>query len=247
MSTLITRKFLESMSDVVDIISTEGCDCNPVFFLTSSLATVVVTSFTSNPLVILTSLTTSFVLLGVSKRLRTSLERLASASVYVLAFSLIALLPFLLNGEANLYLLYVFRALGATLLLLTSTSTLGWRGLSNAMQRLRIPIMTSLVTMYVRLISTLMRDTSRMLLGREARILRRSELRDLPTYATAVGDLILRSEERGRRAALAVEARTLSPAEDSLNLSTSSKLTKLDAIIFSAAVTEVLLQLFTEV
>lgn len=244
---MMVRKFLESMSDVVDIISVEGRDCNPLFFLTSSLVAVVVTSFTSNLLVILASLSASFILLGVSKRLRASLKRLASASIYVLAFSLIALLPFLIEGEVSLYLLYVLRALGATSLLLTSTSMLGWEGLSRAMQRPRTSITMSLIPMYVRLISTLMRDTSRMLLGREARMLRRPELRDLLTYATVVGDLILRSDERGRRTVLAVEARTLSPAEDALNTSTSPRLTRLDVIIFSVAITEVLLQLSTVV
>lgn len=240
MTSHVVERFLNSVSDVIDVIDAAGCDCNPAVLLVASFTAVVVTSFTAKLTVIIASFAASLLILSLSNGFVRVSRRLASAVLYVALFSLVALAPLLLEGRVYLYMIYLLRALGATLLLLTVVSVLGWRGLSDAAQELGVPAIARLVTTHMRLVSTLIKDASKILIGREARTFRRVGLKDLPVYTSAVGDSIIRSCERGRRLALAVEARTFGGVRGSRR--SVSRLTRVDVLMLFAAVAVVAMQ-----
>lgn len=240
----VLNHFLNSVSDFIGVVGDVGCDCNPALFLLSALTAVAFTSFTTKPLVILTSFIASLALLGITKRLRRASKMVVPAVLYVTLFSIIALTPFLLEGRAYLYLTYLLRALGATLLLLSAVSVLGWGGLGDALRALGAPAVARLVTTHVRLTSTLIKDASRTLMSREARTFGKPGLRDLPVYATAIGDLMLRSYGRGVMVGRAVEARTLGDATPSRS-NTSLRLTAADFIMVSTAAAVTVMQFLT--
>ncbi len=231
------RKFLDSVSEVLDLMSFNGVECNQTLFFLSALTALFLTSFTTGIEVIVISLITSVVLTALSRELRTNLSKLLLALIYVVAFSLIALSPLIINDQLDLYLLYVFRALSATMLLIASTGILGWVGISNALRSLRLTALAQFIIIYVRMLSTLMKSTLKTLLYREARMFRKPDLEDLPTYSSLVGDLFLKGYSVGWRTSLAVSARTLTNSNAEY-LKINFKLTKLDLFMVSIAIIE---------
>ncbi len=238
----VVRKFLDSVSDVLNVVSSKGVECNHGVFLAASITAIAVTSFTSKTLVVLTSFTASAILTALSGVLRDNLKRVVSALIYVAFFSLIALSPLLLRNELSNYAFYVFRALGAAALLLTTSGVLGWAGVAKALQELKLPSLAEVVTTYPRMLSTLIKDVSKSLLCREARQMRKAGFRDIPTYSTLVGDLFIKGCSRGWRTSLAMSARTLHPQHTAYR-DAGFKLTKLDLFMVSVALTEAVIQL----
>ncbi|MEM4486183.1 MAG: hypothetical protein QW116_02935 [Zestosphaera sp.] len=247
MSTGIIRKFFESASEVLDVVGMQGGGEATHAFMLASLAIIVLTSFTSSWCVVFLTFIASTTLLLATNNLRKHLRRAASALVYVLAFSLVALSRILFEGSASLYLLYVLRATSAASFLLAMTAVLGWRGLADFLSKLRLGGIALTLVVCVGLIPTLLRDASRALLGREARILRRPGLKDLPAYAAVVGDLLVRGSERGGRTLLALNARTLTAAYGASSQGGRWGITKLDVLALLIALTEALVHVAGDV
>lgn len=237
----IALKFLNSVSEVLDLINFNGLKCTPTIFLFNSVIAISITSFTSDFLVIATSYGASLVLIVLNKDIRKNLKIFVTTAIYVGVFSLIALSPLLINNRVNYYVIYVIRALAAASLLLASIKTLGWMGLAEAFYGLRIPALGKFIVMYVRMLSTLIKDTSRSILCREARMLRNASFGDMFKYTALVGDLFMKGCIRGWRTSLAINARTIE--KNSNNVSSKLKLTGLDLFMTSIAFTEVVLQL----
>lgn len=238
----ITKKFLDSVNDVLNSIDFKGLECTPSLFLIASLTTVSITSFTSNVLVVVTSYISSLILIILNKGVRRYVKVLATTLTYVVFFSLVALTPLLINNRLGDYVLYVLRASAAATLLLASIKTLGWSGLSNAFYGVGLPALGRFVVMYVRMLSTLIKDSSKLIFCRDMRMLRNVGLRDMLTYPSLVGNLLVRGYYRGWRTSLAITARTMSTNSYS-NPPKEFKLTKLDLFMTSVAITEVVLQL----
>jgi energy-coupling factor transporter transmembrane protein EcfT len=242
LSSAIARKFLDSASDILEVIDLRGsARASPVFTVMSFII-IVLTSFTSSICVVMLTLATSIAVLASAGNTRNHLRKLTSALIYVFIFSLVALTPFLIDGHVSLYFFYVLRAVGATSFLLVMTVVTGWEGLGEFMRRLKLPDATLILTTYVKMIAVLLRDTSKILLSREARLFRKAGLKDLPTYATVVGDLIIRSCERGRRTILAMEARSLSALPEGLGSLKPFKPSRLDILVSFIASAELLIQ-----
>lgn len=246
MSSAVVRKFLDATSETLEAIDLRGREEVSPVFVVMSLVIIVLTSFTTNLHVVISTLATSAMLLVATHNSRNHLKKLSSALIYVFLFSLVALTPFLVEGSINLYFFYVVRATSATSFLIITTTVSGWERLSEFMKRLKLPDVALVLMMYVKIISVLLRDTSKILLSREARLIKGSGVRGLPTYITVVGDLVIRSNERSKRALLAVEARTFSKASDGLSSCASLKLTKLDILVSLVAFAEFLICLRSE-
>ncbi|MEO3993134.1 MAG: energy-coupling factor transporter transmembrane component T [Desulfurococcaceae archaeon TW002] len=245
MNSAVVRRFLEATSQTLEIIDLRGYgEVSPVFIV-MSLIIIILTSFTTNLYVAILTLITSAVIL-ITHGSRNYLRRLSSALVYVFLFSLLALLPFLIKGSVSLYFLYVLRAMSAASFLLAMTIVLGWKGLSDFMRELRLPDIALLLLVHIKIIVVLLRDTSKILLSREARLISDNSIGSLPTHITVIGDLILRSSERSRRALLAVEARTFGEASDQLSFRKSLRLSKLDMLASLVASIELLICLISE-
>ncbi|MEM4855063.1 MAG: hypothetical protein QXW61_00330, partial [Sulfolobales archaeon] len=74
----ITKKFLDSVNDVLNSIDFKGLECTPSLFLIASLTTVSITSFTSNVLVVVTSYISSLILIILNKGVRRYVKVLAT-------------------------------------------------------------------------------------------------------------------------------------------------------------------------
>lgn len=243
MSSAVARKFLDAASETLEVVDLRGRELVSPVFVVMSFVIIVLTSFTTNPQVVTLTLATSVIMLVTTHNLRNHLRKLSSALVYVFLFSLIALTPFLIEGSVYLYVLYVARAAGATSFLIIATTVSGWERLSEFMKRFKLPGVALVLMIHIKIISVLLRDTSKALLSREARLVKSPSIRSLPAYAAVIGDLVIRSNERGERALLAVKARTFSKATDRLSARTSFKLTKLDILVSLVAFTESLMYL----
>ncbi len=240
MSSTVARKFLEAASQTLEIIDLQGQGEASLIFMVMSLVIIVLTSFTTSLHVVILTLAASIAIL-ITHSSRNHLRKLFSALVYVFLFSLVALTPFLIEGFINLYFFYVLRAISATSFLLTTTIVLGWERLSEFMRKLKLPDVALLLTMHIKIISVLLRDTSKILLGREARLIRSRGVRSLPIYATVIGDLIIRSSERGKKALLAVEARMFGKTSDKLSFCKFFRPSKLDVVVSLVASIEFLI------
>ncbi|MEM1983350.1 MAG: hypothetical protein QXZ63_06795 [Sulfolobales archaeon] len=239
---LIARKFLNSVNEVLDLVNFEGLNCTPSLLLITSLTAISITSFTSDVLVIMTSYVASLILIILNREVMNDLKALITTTIYVMVFSLIALSPLLINNQLDYYVIYVLRALASATLLLASIKTLGWIGLANAFYEIRVPSLGRFIVIYVRMLSTLIKDVSKSILCRDARILRNAGLREIPAYASLVGDLFIKGSSRGWKTSLAVNARTMT-SNSYINKSTKLRLTKLDLFMSSIAIIEVILQL----
>lgn len=240
MSSAVVRKFLDATSQTLEVIDLRSRGEVSLIFVVMSFIIIVLTSFTTSLHVVILTLVASASILAVCNA-RIHLRKLFSALLYVFLFSLVALTPLLTEGSVSLYLFYVLRAISATSFLLTATTVLGWEKLSEFMRKSKLPDAALLLMMHVKMISVLLRDTSKILLGREARLIGDAGVRSLQTYATVVGDLIIRSSERSRRAFLAMEARMFSEVPESLGLRKSFKPSKLDILVSLVASIEFLI------
>ncbi|MFN3268314.1 MAG: energy-coupling factor transporter transmembrane component T [Zestosphaera sp.] len=240
MSSAVVRKFLDTTSQTFEVIDLRSQGEVSLIFVVMSFTIIVLTSFTTSLHVVVLTLIASVAILTVCNK-RNHLRKLSSALLYVFLFSLVALTPFLTEGSVSLYLFYVLRAASSTSFLLATTTILGWEKLSEFMRKSRLPDAALLLMIHVKIISVLLRDTSKILLGREARLIRSAGLRSLPTYATVIGDLIIRSSERGKRAFLAVEARMFGEVSENLSFRKSFKPSKLDVLVSLVASTEFLI------
>jgi len=241
LSSAIARKFLEATSGILEVIDLRGSARASPIFMPMSFIIIILTSFTSSIYVVMLTLTTSIAVVASASNLRNYLRKLTSALIYVFLFSLVALTPFLIDGRVSLYFFYVLRAMGVTSFLLVMTTVTGWEGLSEFMRRLKLPDATLILMTYVKTTTVLLRDTSKILLSREARLFRKTCLKDLPTYATVVGDLIIRSSERGRRTILAMEARSFSALPEGLGSLKPFKPSRLDILVSLIASAELLI------
>lgn len=247
MSSAVARKFLDTTSDILEVVDLRGSEkASPIFIVTSFII-IILTSFTSSLYVAALTLATSITVLAITNNSRNHLRKLASALIYVSIFSLVALTPFLIEGHVNLYLFYVLRATGATSFLLTMTVVAGWEGLSEFVRRLKLPDAALILMTYVKMIAVLLRDTSKILLSREARLFENTGLKNLLTHATVIGDLIIRSSERGRRTFLAIEARTLGTPPEGLGSHKPLKLSRLDILVSLIAFAELLIYFAGEI
>ncbi|MEM1786318.1 MAG: energy-coupling factor transporter transmembrane component T [Zestosphaera sp.] len=246
MSSVVIRKFLDTVSETLEVIDLRGqTEVSPVFMVMSFIV-IVLTSFSTSLYVIILTLVTSLAILAITRDSRNYLRKLSSALVYVFLFSLVALTPFLTEDFGVLYFFYVLRATSTTSFLLITTTVLGWERLSEFMRRLKLSDAALALMMHIKTISVLLRDTSKILLSREARLLKNSGVRNLPTYATVIGDLIIRSSERSKRTLLAIEARTFGKASDGLSSHKPFKLSKLDMLVSLVAFVELLICLWGE-
>lgn len=241
MSSSVVRRFLDATSETLEVISLRGWGETSPLFVAASFSIVFLTSFTMSLHVVGLTLAVSVAVLITVRNSRKHLRRLLSAITYVFLFSLVALTPFLIDGLINLYIFYVFRAVSVATFLLATTAVSGWEGLSRFMRSLKLSNVATVLMIYVKVIAVLLRDASKILLSREARLLRGSGMRNLQAYATVIGDLLIRSSERGKRAFMAVEARTLSKISDGLSPYRTFKPSKLDILVSVVAFIEFLI------
>lgn len=127
-----------------------------------------------------------------------------------LAFSSAVALPAFATGQHfERGLLFVARATGAAAAFTGVVACLGWYGLLAALEQLSLPRYALLqLALILRMIPAFARDTARMLLAREARLLSRRRRYSWSVLASVVGDTLLLGYRRSRALAMAIEARS---------------------------------------
>lgn len=141
-------------------------------------------------------------------------------------------LPFITPGESvinlslssielrvtreGLYVMMAFisRTVSAASIFTSFSLMMGWRGIIRGLEGIRVPReITLLLNLSIIHIPLTLREASKMLSARDARIMKEIGLKDLWTMlATVVGDLLLRSYERAWRLEKAIRARSFESA-----------------------------------
>lgn len=104
----------------------------------------------------------------------------------------------------------VSRVLASTAVLTSFTMVMGWKEIILGLEGLKVPKeVTSLLKISITNMPLVLRDVSRMLSAREARVMRDIKLRELwMILSTVVGDILVRGFERAWRLEKSVEARS---------------------------------------
>jgi cobalt/nickel transport system permease protein len=105
---------------------------------------------------------------------------------------------------------FTSRVAASTAIFTSFASIMGWRRTVMGLEKLRMPReLAFLLTLSIIHIPLFLRESSKMLSAREARIMRKITLKEIwRILATVVGDLLLKSYEHAWRLNKAIEARS---------------------------------------
>jgi len=113
----------------------------------------------------------------------------------------------------NSTITFISRVVASAAIFTSFASIMGWRRTIMGLEGLRMPReLTFLLNLSVIHIPLFLRESSKMLSSREARVMRKITFRELwKVLATVVGDILLRSYERAWRLEKAIKARRFAP------------------------------------
>jgi len=222
----LLASFLNDLAEVLETFSVERKDCeglsDPRALLISFTALTVAVSFSRSvhpPLVTLAMTALLAAVLGV--RLRNLAKATMAISLFVLAVTLpMALYQTLLNRLSPsdpIALLWniaplLLRCIAATSVLVLMAQSLGLTGLITGLRGLRVPPRAVFVlTLFLRYVPIMLRDATRLLSAREARIVTNSNEIKSSWFvlSTIAGSLLIKGFERAYRLQMALRARGL--------------------------------------
>jgi len=136
---------------------------------------------------------------------------------------------------------FISRVVASAAIFTSFVSIMGWRRIIMGLEGLRIPReLTLLLNLSVIHIPLFLRESSKMLSAREARIMRKITFKEIwRILATVVGDLLLRSHEHAWRLEKAIRARSF--AAELSSKTTSIPLGIKDLFLLSLTLTLLLL------
>lgn len=225
----LTYKFLEGLAEAVDSLNS-GVDYaffNPTIAVFSALILTGAAAFSHD-----FKLPTLIFLISVGLVLitRSPIRRWVRIVIFISAWALIVSLPlpFITSGEpivnlsigmiklrashegVNLMTAFISRVAASTAIFTSFASIMGWRRTIMGLERLRMPReLTFLLNLSIIHIPLFLRESSKMLSAREARVMRKITLKEVwKILATVVGDLLLKSYEHAWRLEKAIKARS---------------------------------------
>jgi energy-coupling factor transporter transmembrane protein EcfT len=120
-------------------------------------------------------------------------------------------------GREGFYLMVTFisRVVAAAAIFTSFAFMMGWRKIVKGLEGLRVPQeITLLLNLLIIHIPLLIREVSKMMSAREARIMRNAGFKEKwIILATVVGDILLRSNERASRLEKGIRARSFASIE----------------------------------
>jgi len=224
----LLASFLNGLAEVLETFSVERKDReglpDPRALLISLTALTVAVSFSRGvypPLVTLATTVLLATALGV--RLRNLAKATMAISLFVLAVTLpMALYQTLLNRSSPsdpIALLWsiaplLLRCIAATSVLVLMAQSLGLTGLITGLRGLRVPPRALFaLTLFLRYVPIMLRDATRLLSAREARIIASSNANEIKSswfvLSTVAGSLLIKGFERAYRLQMALKARGL--------------------------------------
>jgi len=226
MKTLIER-FIEEIAYTMDILNNYNPNpkIDPIILFTGSLILTMLTSFSSNlipPFIAIAYSLTLIIVLKINARYILRIEAL------IVILGLIPSTPLLFSRTGYVHSLddlgymvsYVgvlsfikllLRVTASPLPIVTALVYIGWPMLSNALSKygfLREPV--KLISITITIIPQVVRYVLKLLIAREARMLRYSIDTTWKTLSAIVGDVIANSNVYAEKLQLAITARTVS-------------------------------------
>jgi len=167
----------------------------------------------------------------------------AKPILFIIVLALVVSLPLIIVNPYNVEVLrFITRVIASTTTFILILRIIGWRNILYGLRRLKTP--SNLVWMIfctIKFIPLFLNEVLRMLLAREARILRKQPLLSIwKLLATIVSETIIRAHYRSWRFNLALKARLLGKAIDLKYSSSSNSLWNI--ALLSSAICIVLLE-----
>jgi len=223
-----TSKFLESIAETINSLNKE---VNPSFFnptiaMLSALILTGTAAFSYNLKLqfLIFSLSVLLVLLT-----RSPIYQWIKLLIFILIWAIIVSIPllFITHGEPlvsfllgpiklrlsqegfNVMIKFISRVVTSTAIFTSFITIMGWKNIINGLEGLKLPQeLIFLINVFIINIPLFLKETSKMLFVREARIMRKSSFKELwIVLATVVGDILLRSYEHAWRLEKAIKAR----------------------------------------
>lgn len=184
---------------------------DPAVAIAASFISIALVSTSSSfTFIMLSAFVSTMIVLVSGGNLRESIELMKLALIFAVILGLPYLVQLIagdLTGLMN-FLTLVARITAAMLRLTSLMSIIGWSGVVSGLAELRVPKPLVESAYFFNKFAPLMgRDLLRLLIARESRNMGRSKLNDL---FNVIGEVVVRSIERGNRLSIALKARGLS-------------------------------------
>lgn len=226
----LVQKFLEGLAEIIDSLNSEKeiSYFNPTVVLASAIILTGVAAFSYDFKISIFILLLSFILVVVT---RSSIISFTKITLFVLFWATLVSFPslFITQGEIltqfsfnaikleisiegiNTMITFIARVVSAAAIFTSLALIMGWRKMIEGLEGLRVPReITSLLILLIIQLPFLLREASKMLSAREARIVKNVGFKDSwKVLATVVGDLFIRSYEHAIRLDRAIRARNL--------------------------------------
>ncbi len=229
----ITVRFLESLAETVESLNTESkLFSHPSLVVVSALILTGAASFSYDFKLPVAIFILSFIVVMLT---RSPLLVWMKIVLFILVWAALIAVPLLLltPGESithfsldlielqvsreGVYLMITFisRVVSAASIFICFTLMMGWRGIIKGLEGLRVPKeITLLLNLSIIHIPLFIREVLKMLLAREARIMKNVGFKGIwVILATIVGDVLIRSHERAWRLERGIRARTFASTE----------------------------------
>ena len=228
------QRFLKGLAEIFDSLNIERefPFSNPTIAIVSALILTTVAAFSYDFRLSVSILILSFMLITFT---RSPIISFAKIMLFVFLWTTFVSIPtlFITHGETlvhfslnsfklqisfeGLYTMITFiaRVVSAAAIFTSLTLLIGWRKIIRGLEGLRVPKeITLLLNLSIIHMPFLLREASKMLSAREARIVKNAGLKDSwLMLATVVGDLFIRSYERALGLERAIRARSLVSTE----------------------------------
>jgi len=230
----LVQKFLKGLAEIIDSLNSEKefSYFNPTIVVASAIILTSVAAFSYDFKISIFILLLSFILVVVT---RSSIISFTKIILFVLFWATLVSIPslFLTQGEVltqfsinsikldisfegiNTMITFIARVVSAAAIFTSLAFIMGWRRMIEGLEGLKVPReITSLLSLFIIHLPFLLREASKMLSAREARIVKNVGFKDSwKVLATVVGDLFIRSYEHAIRLDRAIRARNLKSVE----------------------------------
>jgi energy-coupling factor transporter transmembrane protein EcfT len=243
--------FLSNLADIFDLLSSESRHrFNPAIGLTSAVILATATSFSNGFLTPLFIIAVS-IMLGLFTGL--SLRKWLPPILLILAATLAvsAPLPYVNgtisgeyvrvsafnvpfdHGSLHSALIFTLRVVAAASIFTVFMVNIGWSGLIRGLTMLKIPKeFIYLLGLFLKSIPLILRDTTRIIAGRESRTLKRLRIKGIWYIIVSVaGDLFMRGYMRSWKLSLAMNARGFNIVHSGAEASAQIQMCLLDKLI----------------
>lgn len=258
----LTNRFLEGLAETIDSLNgvTDSAFFNPSIAVLSVLILTGIASFSYDFRLLTLIFFISVMLILISHSPMHIWFRVITF-IFIWATAVSVPIPFITRGDPlatlslgviqltasskGVYLMitFILRVVTSAAIFTSFASIIGWRGIIRGLEGLRIPReLTLLLNLLIIHIPLFLREASKMLSAREARIVRRITFKEVwKILATVVGDLLLRSREHAWRLEKAIRARSFTAEFPLETMSTPVRIK--DLFLLSLTLTLLLLRI----